>query len=630
MSFKKFEGYLGKNRLYVEGFIPSVSQKKPSILCVGGAWDGSWIYRRFLRKMASKGFPVYAMNLRGYYRSEWNDVAQLSVGDYLEDILKVRQELNLINDVVLVGYSLSGPLLMLAVTSTPSLGLVLFDGDATKEVCLPVAENWYVPPVSTFTPTHDILNEMYAGKVSYNFFKYYAEIFKKSRLSGKVYIDIERRRLSVPPDKVTTPILLLGVDPKNESHRQMFHLYRMSWTVFSGYSHGSILFSPKNGPLFDFTERWIEKKFPTGQRLLFQKKNGSFVLKERDGYYELNYFSGWEKVKSVVRRLSFDYISDNGLEKKMAGRQNQEYIHTGRFYIPSGCGFELAPSDAEGLDRPSPKRLYAPTGCKGYLIDGRFYTTPPTYNKSKSVYKDAFFECPELEHTFHVRVRLPANYPAAAPYQVILFQDGQNVWTNAGAKGGWHADRAIEYLARHGRITEPVMVGVWCHKFRNRAYLPPPIARADVYVNFLKNRVVPYLRENYKITDDRRGIIVAGSSYGAVVSVYAGLYAPQVFGCVASFSFPYVNGSPITRWLKSLNKWPFEKLYIDSGTRWSQDQPNKDDYTKISWNLYEEAQTKGLIPGYTLYYQLGKNHFHNEIAWRQRLPRALEFLLYPE
>jgi enterochelin esterase family protein len=57
-----------------------------------------------------------------------------------------------------------------------------------------------------------------------------------------------------------------------------------------------------------------------------------------------------------------------------------------------------------------------------------------------------------------------------------------------------------------------------------------------VFADFLAKELVPWAREKYHATDDPTQTIVAGSSYGGLASVFAGLRHSEVFGNVITLS----------------------------------------------------------------------------------------------
>jgi enterochelin esterase-like enzyme len=101
--------------------------------------------------------------------------------------------------------------------------------------------------------------------------------------------------------------------------------------------------------------------------------------------------------------------------------------------------------------------------------------------------------------------------------------------------------------------------------------LPPNPKFAD----FLSNELVPWVRQNYNVTTDPNQVVVAGSSFGGIASVYAGLRHPETFGNILcqSGSFwwsapkpePYAEPNYLAKEFVRSPKLPL-RFYMDAGT----------------------------------------------------------------
>jgi enterochelin esterase-like enzyme len=100
--------------------------------------------------------------------------------------------------------------------------------------------------------------------------------------------------------------------------------------------------------------------------------------------------------------------------------------------------------------------------------------------------------------------------------------------------------------------------------------LPPNPAFAD----FLNNELVPWVRKNYNVTVDPKQVVVAGSSFGGIASVYAGFRHPETFGNILcqSGSFwwaaqkpePYTEPNYLAKEFVKSPKLPL-RFYMDAG-----------------------------------------------------------------
>jgi hypothetical protein len=105
-----------KNNFYVENIFircyENISQNKPKILFVHGAWHDSWYWEEnFLPYFYSKGYSCYAFDLRSHGRSKptgKNRMRFISLNDYVKDLDKVVKYLTVNSRVVLVGHSMGG------------------------------------------------------------------------------------------------------------------------------------------------------------------------------------------------------------------------------------------------------------------------------------------------------------------------------------------------------------------------------------------------------------------------------------------------------------------------------------------------------------------------------------------
>lgn len=620
----KTEVYLGQNKLFVELYLPESETQKTPILFVGGVFDGSWIFRQHAEFLSDSGYPVYAMNLRGQYKSNYKDITTLSYEDYLNDIKEVVQTFQL-KEFIVSGYSMGGILAQKFIENNPSVrALILYDPTYSKEIANILRQhqpqNIYLPPVMHFIPSKDIVEEMLDELLSDEEYYKFIEPFKDASASAKVYYKLEIERISVDFNKIKTPILIIAAGKENPAFEQMFKLTNSSLFYFDGYSHGSILVSKFFKPVAESVIEWLNSNSKTGEKKYYNWYQDPTFEKYKTHLY---YFTGWEKPVVEIYNHKGRFLTKLEMEKIAKGRTENEFIFRCTFNLKNNNQFLLRYNTK--IDTPSPGRFYAPLEKVLYLQDGVFYFDNPETKKPPR-YITQRYKCESLNWIFTVHIRLPRNYNENKIYPVAILNDGQNQYKGWGAYGGWHTDATLEFLSGQGRCKDVILVAVESPQRRNEAYLPQPFGKAELYVNFLCDALLPQLRQQFSITTSPELTAIIGASYGANNSVYAGLIRPDVFGLIGSFSYAYLPRCPIRTQMRSKTQLPFKKLFISCGTKWSYDQPNRDDSTPTTKDLINIAKEKGMIERENLLGIVFNGDFHNEVYWRKRIGLCLEFL----
>ncbi len=230
------------------------------------------------------------------------------------------------------------------------------------------------------------------------------------------------------------------------------------------------------------------------------------------------------------------------------------------------------------------------------------------------------------------RVFLPRGYDEHAEkrYPVLYMHDGQNVF-EFGPFGSWQAHLALETLTRGGVMREIIVVGVDNTTNRARDYIPPddivPIGpgtgqpgRADDYAAFLIDELKPIIDATYRTYTDRDNTATIGSSLGGVASMYLGWDFNSVFARCG----PMSGSWQLPNFPSRVNSEPFRdlRIYLDSGDCCA----SSFDGAWGTMNLRDNLLTKGYVLNRNLLHLVGYGQQHNEAAWSQRVPFALEFL----
>lgn len=258
-----------------------------------------------------------------------------------------------------------------------------------------------------------------------------------------------------------------------------------------------------------------------------------------------------------------------------------------------------------------------------------------------------------------IRVYVPPSYgtEASRKYPVLYVQDGQNAFSTAGPHaafgwGNWELDTTADRLIAEKKIEPFIMVGVDCSMNRYKEYRGPAAwtkggeaQHYEKYERFLLEELKPKIDREYRTKVDAKNTGTLGSSMGGVVSLALGWNHPETFGKIASISgaFQVESRAFLTNVLVPYQgKMKPLRIYLDSGKVdfTGGDDGMKDtaavasELKRIGWetelrHFIDEPRTGeqlaplGLSEGK---YREALKSQHNELYWRMRAWRALEYL----
>lgn len=262
---------------------------------------------------------------------------------------------------------------------------------------------------------------------------------------------------------------------------------------------------------------------------------------------------------------------------------------------------------------------------------GAFATGPP----SRSVVgrlERLELESEPLGNTRAVSVWLPPGYDAPANaelrYPVLYLQDGQNLFDGTRSFSGkeWRVDETCTRLIEEERIPPIVVVGIDnAGLARAPEYNPPEMnfpggpGRGDRYVDFLVQELLPAVERRYRVAREPASRALGGSSFGANISLYAAMRAPDTFGALLLES-PSVGhqGGVMLELVRGHASWPL-RIAIGVG------QAEPDRFVESVVELEQLLKERGLGPD-ELLLVISPDAGHDEQAWAERLPAELEFL----
>jgi len=239
-------------------------------------------------------------------------------------------------------------------------------------------------------------------------------------------------------------------------------------------------------------------------------------------------------------------------------------------------------------------------------------------------------EMPQLETTRRVQVLLPHDYDSSDKnYPVLYLHDGQNLFGAGVGFGSWAIDQKMAILA-HRHRHEVILVSIdHGEEERLREFSPYKTqfgrGKGREYINFIVHTLKPQIDAQYRTLTDPSHTGIGGSSMGGLISIYAGLIYPSIFGRLMIFSpslwvSPKIYFDAIRFHSPSLTK-----LYLYGGEKESTYMvPNmKRLQEALSRQGYESQEQ---APWFQV--SIDPIGTHEEAHWSREFPKAVEWLFF--
>ncbi len=237
--------------------IPGQGKK---ILFVHGSNGGSWYFENYMKFFNSKGYEVYANNLRGHAPNpDIPNLGTTSVLEYIEDTKAVVEE---VKPDIIMGHSMGG-LISQKIAEMFDLDAAVFMSSAPAKgvkfrVAKPFAMAWYglkqVSALKKGLPLKMIykmarkfaLNNMTEEEAEAFFKKFVPESSKAGLEVGKDKV------VEVDATKIKCPILVVGCK------KDMTAPWKMARDIAAFYNNAELLTLENNGHMFPIESNWEE------------------------------------------------------------------------------------------------------------------------------------------------------------------------------------------------------------------------------------------------------------------------------------------------------------------------------------------------------------------------------------
>ncbi len=246
---------------------------------------------------------------------------------------------------------------------------------------------------------------------------------------------------------------------------------------------------------------------------------------------------------------------------------------------------------------------------------------PPVSTRTKNVFVfDTAFFMPQLNRKRRIWVYLPGNYAFTNKrYPVLYMHDGQNLFDALTSSfGEWGVDEMMDTVKLRKQC---IIVGIDHGDSKRLTEYNPYKSRfgegeGDAYVDFLVHTLKPQIDQRFRTKPDAANTSIAGSSMGGLISLYAVLKYPKVFGNAGVFSPAFWIAPELTKKIEGISSFQ-QAVYFVCGER------EGDEMTKDMRQIYSLLKQKGLKR--TVYKQV-KDGQHNESFWQTEMDDFYEWL----
>jgi len=233
-------------------------------------------------------------------------------------------------------------------------------------------------------------------------------------------------------------------------------------------------------------------------------------------------------------------------------------------------------------------------------------------------------DAPQLKTTKKIWVYLPENYNTTTKkYPVIYMHDAQNLFdATTSYVGEWNVDETLDSIN-----AQVIVIGIEHGGDKRMEELTPfkhekyGGGKADDYLDFIVHTLKPKVDATYRTKTNTRNTAIFGSSLGGLVSFYAAIKYPNVFGKVGCFSPSFWFGRKEMNDLLEKTKDFNAKVYFLCGDNEGDADVIPDMKNVEHWVNTKRCECKKLNKEVIV-----KGGQHNEKLWRESFKKAYLWL----
>lgn len=248
------------------------------------------------------------------------------------------------------------------------------------------------------------------------------------------------------------------------------------------------------------------------------------------------------------------------------------------------------------------------------------------HSASKNVrIMDSAFYMPQLNRTRRIWLYLPPDYANSKKnYPVLYMQDGQNLFDDATSFAGeWGVDEYLDSIHKKGK-KEVIVVGIdnglskRMNEYNPWQFENVGKGEGDQYVTFLVKTLKPFIDKHYRTLKTKQNTFIAGSSMGGLISLYAVLKYPKVFGGAGIFSPAFWTAGSVDSMIIANAKQMNSRLFFYAGGKEGNSMIT--DMKRIEKEIKQRSRSP-------IKEKIDPQAKHNEAAWRKYFPDFYEWVI---
>ncbi|EFU40586.1 putative esterase [Paenibacillus vortex V453] len=248
------------------------------------------------------------------------------------------------------------------------------------------------------------------------------------------------------------------------------------------------------------------------------------------------------------------------------------------------------------------------------------------------------FPIPQLRTERRIWIYLPRSYNESnRSFPVYYMQDGQNVFDQATSWGcEWGVDETLEQMTLEDPALEVIVVAIdHGGDDRNHEYNFTINAeynfggKGAAYADFLAETLKPYIDSHYRTLPEAEFTTIAGSSFGAYVSLYTAIRYPDQFGRVGGISFVMWHDSGgIIQLIQESDLSPVLRVYLSIGEL----ETDNPDFNRLACEhvaLVHQTLIASGVPEKQIRFDIIPGGTHHESTWSVLFPEVHRWLQQP-